>query len=263
MEIGASASSIFGNVSSSSIFGDASASSIIGAGQSSGAGSVQEVARSTVDAYKREINRIRGYKLQLTPSDNQKLAKLQVRIQEIEARAGAGTARPDELDERQELFKEADRIIGKSTIDVDADEELAELASGIETLLLPKLAKPQAERVAALERLIGNLENKLTQNPDNRTVVLQLQSASRILAELQPRRAVSELSKAETRSYNDLVELVNERAGAKVELTAKEAIKVAELQRSISTLQSSLPPDTSQQPTSADVARAYTRLSSL
>jgi len=263
MEIGASASSIFGNVSSSSIFGDASASSIIGAGQSSGAGSVQEVAQTTVEAHRREINRIRGYKLQLTPSESQKLAKLQVRIQEIEGRVSAGTARADELDERKELFNEADRIIGKPIVDAEADEELAELASGIETLLLPKLPKAQADRVELLERLSANYEDKVVANPDNRTARQQLQTVTRLIAELQPRRPVSELSKAEVRSYDDLVQLVNERAGAKVELTAKEAIKVAALQRSISDLQSALPPDNSQQPSAAAVSRAYVRLSSL
>ena len=64
-------------------------------------------------------------------------------------------------------------------------------------------------------------------------------------------------------SYDDLVALVNERAGAKVELTVKEATKVAALQRSISELQSVLPPDSSGQPTAADVSRAYAPLSSL
>lgn len=263
MQIGASASSIFGNISSSSLFGDASASSIIGAGQSSGPGSVGQVAQTTVEAHKREINRIRGYKLQLTPSDNQKLAKLQVRIQQIEARVGDGTARADELDERQELFKEADRIIGKPIVDADADEELAELASGIETLLLPKLPKAQADRVALLERLNTTYEDKVIANPDNRTARQQLQTVTRLIAELQPRRPVTELSKAEARSYDDLVALVNERAGAKVELTVKEATKVAALQRSISELQAVLPPDSSGQPTAADVSRAYARLSSL
>lgn len=256
MEIGASAASLFGG-SGASPFGVTSGSDILATGNTQS----QEAARATITAERREINRIRGYKLDLTPADNQRLAKLKVQIQEIEQRVQQGIARPDELKDRADYFKEADEIIGKPIVDVEADKVLADLAGGIETLLAPKLQKPIADQVERLERVKQGLVDRYTANPDNRTLSQQLQSVSQTIDKLAPLRSVKELSPAEARAYDDLVTLINDHAGAKVELTVKEAKRVEELQKSISTLQASLPPDASQQPTANDVARAYTRLS--
>jgi len=233
---------------------------LLSIGKSAGATPEQETAQATITAQRREINRIRGYKLQLTPAENQKLSQIQQKIQQIESRASQGIARPDEFKDRAELFKEADRIIGKPTVDVEADTVLANLNAKIEALLQPKLDKALARRVESLERIKSNFEDKIAENPESRTNLSQLQSISRVIKELKPLREVSQLSQAERREYDDLVEQVNAHAGAKIELSSKEAIKVAELQRSISQLSSQLPPDASSQPTAAAVARAYVRL---
>lgn len=229
-------------------------------GKSAGATPEQETAQATITAQRREINRIRGYKLQLTPAENQKLSQIQQKIQEIGSRAAQGIARPDEFEDRAELFREADRIIGKPTVDVEADTVLADLNAKIEALLQPKLPKAVAQRVESLERIKSSYEDKIAENPDSRTNIAQIQSLSRIITELKPLREVSELSQAERREYDELVQQVNDHAGAKIELTSKEAIKVAALQSSISQLSSQLPPDASTQPTAAAVARAYVRL---
>jgi len=242
------------------IFGPASADALLSVGKSGAPTPEQKTAQVTIEAHKREINRIRGYKLQLTPAENQKLSKLQGKIQEINSRAAAGIARPDELEDRAELFREADRIIGKPTVDVEADLTLANLNEQIEALLQPKLDKATARRIESLERIKGQFEDRVAENPKNRTNLSQLQSISRIISELKPLRSVSQLSPAERKDYDALVEQVNAQAGAKIELTSKEAIRVADLQRSISELQSQLPPDASQQPTASAVARAYVRL---
>ncbi len=252
MELGASASSIFGSPSASDIL-------FVGVAEKSSP--AQEAAISTIESHKREINRIRGYKLQLNTTEKQQLARIQTQIQEINVRINDGLARPDELDDRKDLFTDADRIIGKPIVEAEADEELAELAGAIEALLKPNLDNGRQAQVDRLERLKANFEAKITENPDNRTVAKQLQSVSLLISRLSPLRQVSQLSPAETRAYDDLVELVNERAGAKVELTVKEATRVAALQRSVSELQALLPEDFSQGPTSAEVARAYVRLS--
>ena len=230
-------------------------------GKSAGATPAQQSAQSTITAQKREINRIRGYKLQLTPAENQQLSKIQQKIQEIGARAAQGIARADEFEDRAELFRQADEIIGKPTVDVEADTVLAKLNAAIETLLQPKLSKAVANRVETLERIKSTFEDKIADNPESRTNLSQLQSISRIITELKPLRPVSQLSQAERKTYDDLVQQVNDHAGAKIELSSKEAIRVADLQRSISELSSQLPPDASQQPTAAAVARAYVRLS--
>ena len=244
----------------SSIFGPASADALLSVGKSAAPTPEQQTAQTTIESHKREINRIRGYKLQLTQAETLKLGKIQQQIQEIEAKASAGTARRDELEDRAELFREADKIIGKPTVDVEADTVLVNLNEAIDNLLQPKLDKATANRVESLERIKSKFEDRVADNPDNRTNLSQLQSISRIINELKPLRAVSQLSPGERKTYDDLVERVNEQAGAKIELSVKEALRVADLQRSISDLQSQLPPDASQQPTAQAVARAYVRL---
>ena len=258
MEIGASPSAVFGNLSANSIFGSPSAESVFAAG-SSGSDQAGEIALVTIEAHRREINRIRGYKLQLTVPEKQQLAQIQVEVQEIQQRISSGTARDDELDDRKELLAEADRIIGKPTVDVEADQTLADLAGAIQTLLQPKLDPQKAKTVERLERIKDNLEAKLTANPESKTLLAQFQSAFKVLSDLAPLRDVKSLSQAEQRAYDLAVEAVNEHVGVKIELTAKEAIRVAELDASISQLQS-LVPDTTGQPTASAVAQAYVRL---
>ncbi len=248
-----------GNSSSSGIQ-FASGADLFGIGAPGAASQVQEAATSTIEAQKREVNRIRGYKLQLSVAEKQKLAQIQVEIQEINQRAVDGLARPDELEDRIDLFAEADRIIGKPTVDLEADEVLADLAGVLDTLLQPRLDPARAKQVARIERVKDNLEARLNESPENRTLLQQFQSTLRIIAQLKPLRNVKELSPAEARAYDLAVEAVNDHVGVKIELSVKETRRVNDLENSIAQLQTLLPPDFSQRPTAAAVSRAYVRL---
>lgn len=251
MEIGAKASDVFGSPKIESVFS---------AGQSAPPSPQQETARVAIIAQKREINRIHGYKLQLTPAETKRLTDIQDEIIEIERKASAGTARADELDDRLELLKEADEIIGKPTVDIEADDTLAEFAQAVDTLLQPKLDPTTLARVESLERVKATIEESLNKNPESATLLSQFQSVSAVIDNLTTPRLISSLSASERRMYDDLTELINEHTGEKIQLTAKEAIRVAELEKSILQLQELLPADAGQQPSSQAVARAYARL---
>lgn len=245
----------------SALFGSASAETLFSAGQSASATPDQQSAKTIIGAHKREINRLRGYKLELTPSDLQKLSKLKEKIQIIEAKASKGTVRADELDDRLEMLDEANRIIGKPIVDVEADAKLAEYTALKVALLEPKLDIATAKRVAFLERFRNTIEEEITNNPDRQSLKTKFQGIDGLIKSLKPPRATSQLSLAERRTYDDIVELINDHAGIKVELTAAESDKVAALERSIVALQSALGPDLSQEPTPQAVARAYISLS--
>lgn len=252
MEIsGASATQFFGSPSTESLFT---------AGQTAGATEEQQTAAVIISAQKREINRIKGYKIQLTPADNQRLSKVQAEIQAIEAKASNGTVRSDELEDRTELYAEADRIIGKPSADADADAELAKYATAMQTLLSPKLSASLTKRVEYLERVKEDLKEQFNDNGDNETLRRQFQSISRLLTELTPPRPISQLSRAETKAYNDLADLINEHAGVDIQLSSRDAIRVEQLEKTVVDMQANLGPDPSQQPTPQAVARAYTRL---
>lgn len=261
MEIGSSpASSLFRPASAESFFGSASAESIISAGQAASGTSDQQSAQVIIKAHKREINRIRGYKLDLTPADLQKLTSLQKDIKKIVDKAAAGTVRPDELEDRIKFLQEADRIIGKPIVDVEADAQLAEYNSVKLALLEPKLDDAKARKIAFIERFHATIEQQLNDDPERRSLQLKFQAISRQLTALKPLRAPSQLSRVESKAYDDIVELINDHAGVKIELSTTESAKVAALERSIAQFQSSLGPDPSQQPSARAVANAYTAL---
>lgn len=261
MEISSSpASALFPSVSAETLFGSGAAGSILSAGQSASGISNQQSAATIITSQKREINRIRGYKLDLTPADLQKLSKLKEKIQEIEAKAAAGTVRVDELDDRIEFLKDADRIFGKPIIDIEVDDKLAEFNALKVAVLEPKLDNATAKRVAFLERFKDTVEQQINKDPERHSLQLKFQSIDTVINNLKPLRAPSQLSRAESKTYDDIVELINDHTGVKIELTAAESRKVAALESSIAQFQSILGPDLSQQPTAQAVANAYATL---
>lgn len=249
-----------GGAKATDFFGSPEITSVFSAGAPTVATPSQEVARVTVNSQKQEINRIRGYKIRLTAADNKRLTEIQVQIQEITQKAAKGTARKDEFDDRTELLAEADAIIGKPTVDIEADDFLANLATGLQALLATKLSPTAATRVDQLQRVKDNIEGQLGNNPDSLTLRTQFTNVASKLNALTPPRSVSQLSNAERKAYDDLAVLINDHVGAKIQLSSKEALRVAQLESSITSLQGQLPADISQQPTPQDVSRAYTRI---
>lgn len=247
------------NSAVSSIFGAGSAVSIFAAGVTGGATPAQQAAKTTVDSANREINRIRGYKLQLTPAEENQLGKIQDKIRAIDKKAAAGTVRQDEIDDRSELYLEADVIIGKPSAEVESDDILETYRTAIDDLLAPRLDRLSANRLETLEKLKANIEEQIGDNPKNRTAQLQLQNVSRQINDVNVPRRIQELSQSERIEYDRLVEQVNEYAGAKLVLNARDSIRVYNLEKTIADFQSSLPPDPASQPTASSVARAYAR----
>jgi len=249
------------HISPSAVFGDVSLASLFGAGQTSAITPEQQSARVIIDSQRQEINRLRGYKPVLNNAEKSKLAQIQAQVVAIQQKSANGTVRPDELVDRTALLARADEIIGKPTSEVDGeDEKLAEYASVLQTLLNPKLNSIEQKRLDRLERVKENIEENLSRNPGSATIRAQFQNIVRQIEQVNPPRAVSELSVAERKAYDDLADLINDRSGAKIQLSARETMRVAELESSILSLQGSLPPNASQQPTSQQVSRAYARL---
>lgn len=246
----------------SAIFGSSSATNIFAANLSttSEVTPQQQTAQTSIKAAKREINRIKGYKLQLTIAENEQLVKIQEQIQKIEQKAADGTVRPDEIEDRSELYLEADEILGKPSVDVENDETLADLNEQIDELLAPRLNPRDAKRLERLENLQASLEDEISSGDSNRTTELRLQNVLKQINQIDIPRYVHELSISDQKAYNDLADQVNEHAGAKLVLNARESKRVYDLEQSISQLEQLLPADTSSQPTSASVARAYARI---
>lgn len=260
MQIGSPPPSLFAPASAETFFGPGDGEAVIAAAQSGSSGTDPASAQAIVTAQRREINRIRGYKLELTTSEKQKLDELKEDILEIAQKALDGTARPSELDDRIEMLKEADRIIGKPIVDVEADEKLAELNALRVAILEPKLDNATAKRVAFLERFRDSIEEQVIRSPDRKSLREKFNAIVQQIDKMKPLRQTSQLSKAERRTYDDIVVLINDHIGAKVELSTRESDRVASLEASITQFQAFVGADLSQQPTPQAVARAYTSL---
>lgn len=244
----------------SSILSTRTADSFFSIGVSEGATAVQTSAQVAITSHQREINRIRGYKLQLTPADNQRLAKLQEKIVGLNQKAADGNIRPDEIKLRSEYYRQADEIVGKPSFDVDADLTLSALNEKIEELLAPKLDAVRQKRLDLLTKLGDRLRTRLEDDSSNETVIAQLRNILKQIEEVAPLRGIHELSATEKREYDGYVREVNDYAEAKLMLNAKESVKVYELQKSIEQLAELLPPDTSNQPTAGQAASIYAKL---
>lgn len=143
---------------------------------------------------------------------------------------------------------------------MEADEKLAEFNALKLALLEPKLDNATAKQVAFMERFRDSVKQQINEDPERHSLALKFQSISGQIDALKPLRSPSQLSKAERKTYDDIVELINDHAGVKIELTSRESIKVATLQSSIANFQGALGPDLSTQPTPQAVARAYSSL---
>ncbi len=247
-------------VEATSIFGGGSATSFFAANVTGGATEAQQAAQVVVNASKKEINRIRGYKLQLTPAENKRLTEIQEQISKINDKAANGTVRDDELEDRSELFLEADTIIGKPSAGVENDDVLDGLREQIDEVLAPRLTPQQQDRLDTLNTLLTSFEERLADDPSNVVAIRQVQNIQRQISNIDVPRTVTELTVAEKQDYDELVEEANNHAGAKLLLNARESARVQALEETIGQMSSLLPADPAGQPTAAAVARAYARI---
>lgn len=246
-------------VEATSIFGGGSAASVFSAGLSGGATDAQQAAQTVVDASQRQINRIRGYKLQLTPAENKRLGEIQTEIQKIGTKAANGTVRPDEIEDQKALFLEADIIIGKPSANVEIDDTLTGIREQIDEVLAPRLTPQQQDRLDTLNTLLESFQDRLDSDTTNVNTIRQIQNINRQIDAIDVPRKITELSVTEKNEYDDLVEEANTHAGAKLLLNSREATRVQHLEETIQQMTSQLPPDPASQPTAAAVARAYAR----
>ena len=241
-------------------FGGGNALSVFSVNVGGGATDAQLAAKSIISSNEAEINRIRGYKVRLTPTDNQQLRKIRGQVIELNEKAKSATATEADLERRVELLAKADKILGKPAADVEADDILATLREKINDVLAPTLTPAIERRVEVLENLKKSLEVQIGRNTGNKRPQLQLQNVVRQIGNLTPPRNVNQLSVSERREYDTLAKLTNKHVGEKLVLDARDSIRVFDLQTTINQMRSQLPPDTSGAPSPADVARAYTRL---
>ena len=140
---------------------------------------------------RKRLNRIRGYKLQLTPAENKRLSEIQEKISKINEKAANGTVRDDEIQDRSELFLEADTIIGKPSAEVENDDVLDGLREQIDEVLAPRLTPQQQDRLDTLNTLLASFEERLGDDPSNVVAIRQVQNIQRQISNIDVLREKS------------------------------------------------------------------------
>ena len=214
----------------------------------------------SIKGLERERSKLLGFKTDLTPAQNKKLAELQKKIQDIESKAGdAKGLTIDELEERAELYKESYAILGKDYVDKESNTELQDLAEQVDELLAPKLRGAKKARLEQLRKLEEPALDAVVDSPESTTARLRLRNIKRQIQELTAPRDVSRLSPAERAEYDDLVERVNEVAKSEFLPDSRKKIRIEQISASISQLQAQEAAFGEDQPTptAAQVIRSY------
>jgi len=244
--------------SGSQLFGAADASAIFNGPSDA---TMREAVRASLKGLDRELNRLLGFKSDFTPAQQKRLDVLKAEIAKIEAVGKEKGLDPNDAKRRAERYQEAYRIMGKDFVDVGTDPELEVLANAIDTLLEPKLQGAKKQRLERLRKLEENYLEALGRSPTSETLRRQLRNAKVQIGKLIPPRQIKELSLAERREYDALVEQINAAAGTEYQLDSKKRIRADQIRASMAELEvqaSELGVDQSG-PTGAEVARAYSR----
>ncbi|VAW15475.1 hypothetical protein MNBD_ALPHA09-1310 [hydrothermal vent metagenome] len=190
----------------------------------------------TLKAMERDIKRLQGLKVDITPADAKQLAKLQDEIQRIEARAGPEGLSTSEIEDRAEAYRGAFKILGKEFVDLEKDDTLKNLSKAVDKLLEPPLLGEKKQRLERLRRLSNNLEVAFIGGNRSTTLMTQLVNVQKQISDLVPPRLISELSPTDKRAYDLLVEKVNERAGVEMILPANKRERIEKIQAAMAQL---------------------------
>lgn len=246
------------------LFGDAS--NVIGGGDatsvfsSSNTNNVRTSLEVSAKGLKRELDRLNGFKTDLTPAQNEVLARNQAEITEIEQSVTDSQGLTSEqIQRRAELFQESYRILGKDFVDQEQDPRLKSLTDQVDALLQPNLRGAQKTRLDRLQTLEANAYQATLDAPGNETAVRRLRNIQSQVRELTVPRLVQELSVSEKREYDALVDQVNEVAKTEFVLPSRKRMRAEQIQSSLSQVEAQLAAVGTPEigPTAAQAVRAY------
>ncbi len=216
--------------SSDALFGAPTADALFSAGLSTSVQANDLIVKSL----QRDLDRLNGYKVDLSPSEQDRLASLQEQIGRINERASPdGVLSDSDATERTELYQKAYAILGKDYVDVKKDSTLTELMQKVDDLLEPKLRGAQKARLDRLRTLEANFLNDYDPGTVSNAKMQQIRNIQVQIRELTPPRKISTLSVTERADYNSLVEQINEKAGTDLLLNTRDRLKAEQIQATI------------------------------
>ncbi len=243
--IGGSSGSSYGSSSSkaSQLFGDgngATGSSLFRTAANASSGLSVDTKQLITKGLQDQIDRLQGYRTNLSVAEKQKLADYQAEITSINQLATTRLLTTEEKSDRAEAYVESYKILGKEYEDVSDDTYVTSRAAEITDLLA---TKPQGAEATRLERL-QTAYNSLTDQADDAEgdtptyLASQILSIARQIQELTVPRKIASLTVAERNQHDKLVNEINEHVGFEYELTSDKKLKIEQLQATINAVNS-------------------------
>ena len=243
--IGGSSSNSYGSSSSkaSQLFGDGTSgggASMFQTAANASSGLTVDTKQLITKGLQDQIDRLQGYRTNLSVAEKQKLADYQQKISGINQLATTRILTTTEKSDRAEAYVESYKILGKEYADVSDDSYVTKRAQKLTDLLA---TKPKGAEAARLERLQGTydtLTDQASEAEGDTPAYLgsQILSVARQIQELTMPRKIASLSVAERNQHDKLVDEINEHVGFEYELTSDKKLKIEKLQATINGINS-------------------------
>ncbi len=229
-----------GNKSATELLGGGSAASLFAATLNGSSGGITVTATDiAVKGMQDQIDRIQGYRTNLTVAEKQDLADYQSKIQHFNDLASVRVLTNDEVSDRADAYVEAYKILGKEYVDFTNDATVTNLSSQLEKLIATKPVGPEAVRLERLQNTLSSLDSQISNSDSGSTELITSRaiSVAKQINKLTAARPMASLTADERSQHDDLVEQINNYVGFDLELTSKQKEQIERLQTNISLLQ--------------------------
>ncbi len=226
--VGAKATDLFGDNS-------ANATSLFEASVTASSGLTVDSQDIVVNALQNQIDRLQGYRTNLTVTEKQQLADYQQTITDINETATGRLLTSDEIEERADAYLNAYKILGKEYKDFSNDTFITDRSTALEDLIATKPTGAEADRLERLQVVYETLKTRATgRDTDPPTsLVAQISSVGKQISQLTIARPMATLTPEEIRQHDVLVDEINDHAGYELELNSTKKAQIEKLQDTI------------------------------
>lgn len=231
--VGAKATDLFGDNS-------ARASNIFFANAAAASGGASfDNTQLIVKGLQDQIDRLQGFRTNLTPAEKEQLTKYQQTISDINQLGQARALTKGEISDRAEAYVESYKILGKEYQDFSNDNFIQKKSKELTDLLASKPVGAEAKRLKVLQtmydKLVDSAMDRDTEPPGS--LMAQISNVGKLINKLTAPRSIASLTPEELRHHDDLVEEINDHAGFDVELTSTKKLQIERLQKTMETIQ--------------------------
>lgn len=230
-----------GQKSATALYGDnaANPTSLFSANLIASSAITIDSTQIAVKGIQDQIDRIQGFRTNLSSAEKEKLQKYQQTIVDINNTATTRILTKTEIADRAEAYVESYRILGKEYTDFSNDTFVKNKSADLADLIATKPRGAEAKRLERLEGVLQNLKDDAYSRESDppATLVARITSINRQVSNLTTPRPISTLSKDELRQHDKLVDEINSHVGFELELSSAKKLQIERLQKTMQSIQ--------------------------